>query len=389
MLAEPRRAPILVERRALEQRRRARSHVRTGFGVLDGLEEPSVDELRRLDHLGGGVDREARDADVERHLVQLGAGVLYGPHVDERLDGVTVESAILGGQERVARGPLGAAHDLLEALPPVVEVVRRKEDITVRAWHEEVEVRLLARGDEVRRMDHPGDRQAHVVGVRLLPGDVDELTSPGRLALEDCSHRGCRAGDAREVVGLRVAGRQGRLVRGVAYLLRRRLPAEPARVVHGERIPPVRAMRSAAPERGERGEHERREAPAQVLVVEPEGAQVVLVHVGDEHVGTREQAEHSRAAVVGGEVGGHAALVGVEVEEEAAALRVRLAVAERAHAAGVVPFGRFDLDHVGAEVGEELAAVRAGHPLREFDDAEIVECGVRHRSLPPGYAHSL
>ena len=122
----------------------------------------------------------------------------------------------------------------------------------------------------------------------------------------------------------------------------------------------------------ERREDERRETLAQVGVVESDGAQCVLVHVGDEHVGAGEEAEHGLAALVGGEVGGDAALVRVEVEEDAAALRVRLAALERARAAGAVALGRFDLDDVGAEVGEELAAVRAGHPFGEFDDAKIV-----------------
>ena len=144
VLAEARRGPVLARGRAREQCSRARTHVGPGVGVFDGLDEPAVLELRRLDHLGGGVDREARDADVECHLVQLGARVLRGPHVHQRLDGVAVEPSVLGGEEGLARRPLGAAHELLEALPPVVEVVRGEEDITIATRHEEVEVALLA-----------------------------------------------------------------------------------------------------------------------------------------------------------------------------------------------------------------------------------------------------
>ena len=96
-----------------------------------------------------------------------------------------------------------------------------------------------------------------------------------------------------------------------------------------------------------------------------------------------EEAEHRLAALVGGEVGGDPALVGVEVEEDAAALGVGLAAGEWSGAAGAVALGRLDLDDVGSKVGEELAAVRAGHPLGKLDYAEIVQRGLRHRSLPP------
>jgi len=55
----------------------------------------------------------------------------------------------------------------------------------------------------------------------------------------------------------------------------------------------------------------------------------------------------------------HAALTGVRVEEEQAAIGVRRIAPERRDVAGRVAAGRLDLDDVGTHVGEQLAAVHA------------------------------
>ena len=42
-------------------------------------------------------------------------------------------------------------------------------------------------------------------------------------------------------------------------------------------------------------------------------------------------------------------------------------------AAGDVTGERFDLDHVGAHVGQRRAGARRGHPARHLDDAHPVQ----------------
>ena len=104
--------------------------------------------------------------------------------------------------------------------------------------------------------------------------------------------------------------------------------------------------------------------------------------VDNQSVGGPEQVAEGRAIVLVVQVEDDPAFARVAVEEEGRAFRVGAVCP-----AGVVARGRFDLDDVGAQVGKQLAAVRAGDALREFDDPEAGEGGrfrgVRwgHRSL--------
>ena len=90
-----------------------------------------------------------------------------------------------------------------------------------------------------------------------------------------------------------------------------------------------------------------------------------LHHAGperlDDDVGGREQPLEHVAAVVGLEV---------DRERTPAAVPDAVAVvgAER------IAAGRFDLDHVGALLGEQQHAERTGDPPREIEDADTVEC---------------
>ena len=68
-----------------------------------------------------------------------------------------------------------------------------------------------------------------------------------------------------------------------------------------------------------------------------------------------------RAAVVGFEIDGEAALVAVEGAEEAGG--------ETDQAAGRVAGRGFDLDHVGAEIGENEPRGRAHDGVSEFEHA--------------------
>src|SRR5262249_46946596 len=69
-----------------------------------------------------------------------------------------------------------------------------------------------------------------------------------------------------------------------------------------------------------------------------------------------------------------AALVGVEIEEEPALLRMRDAAGERTATAGPIALaGPLDLHHVGAEIGEELRRVGRRHEVADLEHAESLE----------------
>ena len=69
----------------------------------------------------------------------------------------------------------------------------------------------------------------------------------------------------------------------------------------------------------------------------------------------------------------------LEVERDRALVAIdrgeilAVAVDERRPGAHEIPVGRFDLDHVGAHVGEQAAAERTGEDLAEFDDFDAGE----------------
>ena len=92
----------------------------------------------------------------------------------------------------------------------------------------------------------------------------------------------------------------------------------------------------------------------------------------DEDVRRSEQAVEERTAFVVRYVQGEAALADVEVPPEDTAFRVGGVALERAEAPGRRAAGRFDLDHVGAQVGEEAAQELAA-PIGELDDADAVQ----------------
>jgi hypothetical protein len=79
------------------------------------------------------------------------------------------------------------------------------------------------------------------------------------------------------------------------------------------------------------------------------------------------------------EVERDAPLVAVDGEERGA-LPVRQPVS-RGLAGGVAAAHRLDLDHVGAEIAEQLAAEGPGHHLGEVDDRQMRQ-RERHRCLP-------
>ena len=95
----------------------------------------------------------------------------------------------------------------------------------------------------------------------------------------------------------------------------------------------------------------------------------------DQHVRLAQQVGQDRLALIGVEIEGDRLLVAIELGEVPAE-----AVPDRALAAHrIAAPGRLDLDHLGAEVGEQLGAERARDDAGEVDHANP---GERHRAQP-------
>src|SRR5439155_18119051 len=72
-------------------------------------------------------------------------------------------------------------------------------------------------------------------------------------------------------------------------------------------------------------------------------------------------------------------LVGVEVEKERAALRMRPVVRKRTALPGRVPLTRlFHFEHFGTKVSHHLGTEWSGHHLGQLDDPEITQGAFRH-----------
>jgi hypothetical protein len=106
--------------------------------------------------------------------------------------------------------------------------------------------------------------------------------------------------------------------------------------------------------------------------------------VFDQDIGVARQAfEDFRAAGRSG-IERQAFLAGVEVKKEPALLGMRQVGGERRMAACLVAeAGRFDLDHLGAHVGKQLAAHRSrDHPCVLYDFQIVQRCRAQFRRLP-------
>ena len=103
----------------------------------------------------------------------------------------------------------------------------------------------------------------------------------------------------------------------------------------------------------------------QVLGPQPALGHRARREILDHHVGRLQELHQDRPALGRIGVERQALLVAVEVAEEAGA--------EAAQLPRAVAVDRFDLDHLGAEVGQDHAAGRAEDGVREFDDADAFE----------------
>ncbi len=120
--------------------------------------------------------------------------------------------------------------------------------------------------------------------------------------------------------------------------------------------------------------------PAQFVRAEPLFFELAVAKILQEHLGALQQPVHGVAILRLLEIQHDAALAAVEQRKE-----------RRPHAAegpGLVAGGRFDLDHLRAQLREDHAAGRAHDHVGHLDDAHACkrQSGLGHACLPVGSA---
>ena len=259
---------------------------------------------------------------------------------------------------------------------PMVLVDGHQVDVVVRAeWLAAVDVhrRQTARVATARRRSSaPGGADegagAHIVGHRLLHGELDLLAFAGAQPLDvggEDGHGGLHPGAGIAGGGARHHGRAIRFAgdgKGAGRGLRHH--------VHGT----VAGVRAAQAEALDAGIDESRVHSAQGVVadVQPfDDAGAVVLH---EDIELRRQAQQQFPPGLAAQIQGDAALVGVP----SAKVRGIILVLGAAHATPrIAVLRRLHLHHVRAEPRERLRAGRAGLVLGHVQHPHAIQCGHR------------
>ena len=122
---------------------------------------------------------------------------------------------------------------------------------------------------------------------------------------------------------------------------------------------------------------------AQVGVAQAEGGQVAGAPALHDDVHLGNQALEDGPAGGSFQVQGRALLVQVQDQEEEAPVRVGVVVVEGAHAAEGRAAGGFQLQDVGAIVGQQAGAKGAGDVLAQVQNLYPLECAGQHWVCQP------
>ena len=210
------------------------------------------------------------------------------------------------------------------------------------------------------------------VDDRVLHRHLDMLAAPGLMALlqrrENADrhvHPGAAVADRRQHNGRRVFREAGHRHRA-AHRLRHRLVALEMRVG------------AVAAEALDRRVDQPRVEVAQHVPAEPQPLHRAGAEIFEQHVRLFDDFLEQPLSVVGLQVERQAALVGVEQQEEQA---VGAGLFEMHGARDIARFRLFELDHVGAEKGQDLGAGRPRLVVRHVDDADAGK-GLGHAVSP-------
>ena len=311
------------------------------------------------------VDRAGRYArGVE--AVEPRMGRLRERHRFDQLDQFApmAETGLAGGKAVIA-DPFRVAEHLGGLLPEPIGKGTDRDVAVARAN------RLVRRAHPVGGSQRAGNAPARPQ-LRGLPGTVDEacleqarvdpLATPGAGSSAQRREDAERAERASADVRERHA-RLGRVSTGLT-----RDAHDPGCPLHDDVVAPAFGIRPGCAKAGDRCVHEPGIDLGERLVANPEplrGSRPVAL---DQDVsGSREPVQDVAAALVL-EVDTQAALVPVDGQERSG-FPPRLNLTQPA-ARRVPDFRWLDLDHVGAVIGEQHGAVRAGHHLRSVDDTQ-------------------
>ena len=194
---------------------------------------------------------------------------------------------------------------------------------------------------------------------------LDVRTLPAALALEQRRQDGVRGDQPGGLVGGdgRVVLRRAALRFHQAGAARQALDD----VVVGRHA----AVRAVLGEAVQADVDQPRIAGQQRLPVEPDGGELLRPDAVHQHVGAVGQRQQRVASVGLLEVEHDALLAAVDAEED----RAHAGFGARAGAARRVAFGRLDLDHVGAVLGQDLAGVGAEHDGAQVEHTDAFEGG--------------
>ena len=315
--------------------------------------------LRRAHRRVGHVEAFEDDDPLRRRARGQGGG--------EDLVQLVDAAAALGGiPEPGELGHLGTA-DLVQDLGPVALRVGQHADPAVLG---------LVRPPPRREHAHVADlaallegRRAHVLGEAERGHQLEHRHLDiawhlaGALAIEEGCHDRVGEVDARHLVG----GDAGRIERRpVAHLeqageARRRLDHVVVGRLAG--IAPVPA------EADRRRVDDARVGLAHGIEGEAQPVHRLLAHVVHEHVGSRDELSQRRLAGLGLQVEHDGAFVAVEVGEDGREAGRR----QRGNGAHAVALRRLDLDHLGAEIAQDLRAIGPQDYSSKIQDAQTFE----------------
>ncbi|CUI69575.1 Uncharacterised protein [Achromobacter xylosoxidans] len=336
--------------------------------------------MRILEHLAQIVDRSARHV----HGLQRLQPVLARAGAQRRLHGFTHGLSVpdprdVGAVALVPRHRFDAG-DLAETTELPIVADRQDHRPVGRLEHLVRHDVRMAVGKPLRDLC-----TGEVIGARVhQPGDlavqqrnVDLLPFSGRVAMAQRRQDADRRVHARHDVGDADAHLHRRAV-GLAGQAH-----DAAHALDQEVIACAPGVGAGLAEAGDRAIHQAGIALAQAGIVQSMPGQSADLVVFHQHIGPGQQAVQQRAPVLGGDVDGDRALVAIGAEVVGALVRVAAILADNV---GRPPFARIialpgllHLDHVRAQIAQQLGGAGTGQNARKVKNAHAVERAGDHR----------
>src|SRR5262249_21606778 len=198
---------------------------------------------------------------------------------------------------------------------------------------------------------------------RLVEGGVDPLPFPGGVAVAEGGHHPEGREEPRQVVGIDGRGARGGTIGGAIQIPRAAEGGSDGREAR------ALAQWPRLAEGGDARHDQRRPELAEILPAEPPGLEDAGPEVLDDHVAHRHEAAHDLLPLRRVQIEGDDLLA--SVVDGPPVVGAVLGGAETAEVVALA--GQLRLDHLGAELGHESAAERAGHDLRQLEDADARE----------------